>query len=158
MTWIKLTSEDSGAPSLFPVNGSLTSLLRWALPQLGWNVEFGPTGNSAVFRAATGNRHFLLVRHESSITSGDASIACVRAGHTSTGATNIGSPFPTTTQVSNAYSTWNAGDASNPPDVYSPWVIYGNEVFFHIFVKGSWGWDWCILVIYPVITLLVMKP
>lgn len=142
MAWTVLDETTSGAPNLRAVNGSLTSLLRWALPLLGWAVEYGATGNDAVFRAATGNRHRLQVRHNSSLTSSDASMAMVRAAHTATSATSIGSPFPTTGQVANAYSTWRAGIEGDPT---SPgrFIIAGNETFFHYFCwSPSYGWEW----------------
>lgn len=142
MAWTVLDETTSGAPSLLAVNGSLTSLLRWALPLLGWAVEYGPTGNDAVFRAATGNRHRLQCRHNSSLTSSDASMAMVRAAHTATNASTIASPFPTTAQVANASCTWRAGIEGNSTDPCR-FVIAGNETFFHYFCYSpSYGWDW----------------
>lgn len=142
MAWTVLDETTSGAPNLLAVNGSLTSLLRWALPLLGWAVEYGPTGNDAVFRAATGNRHRLQCRHNSSLTSNNASQAMVRAAHTATAAATIASPFPTTAQVANASCTWRAGIEDNPTDPCR-FIIAGNETFFHYFCHSpSYGWDW----------------
>lgn len=142
MAWTVLDENSVGAPALVAANGSLTSLLRWALPLLGWAVEYGATGNDAVFRAATGNRHRLQVRHNSSLTSSDASIVMVRAAHTATSATSIGSPFPTTGQVANASSTWRAG-IEGDPTTSGRFVIAGNETFFHYFCwSPTYGWDW----------------
>lgn len=142
MAWTVLEETTSGAPSLVAANGSLTSLLRWALPLLGWDTEFGPSGNDAVFRAAAGNRHRLNVRHNSSLTSSNASQAYVRAAHTATSATAVGSPFPTATQVPNAQSTWRAG-IEDDPSTPCRFVIAGNDRFFHYLVHSpSYGWDW----------------
>ena len=140
MAWTKLSSTDVGAPSALSVNGSLNNILRWALPLLGWAVEYGPTGNASVFRAAAGNRHRLNVRHESSIT-GDAAIAYVRGAHTATSATAIGTPFPTVAQVANANATWRCGTIGDPATAV-PWFIYGNDRFFYLFMWDvSYGWD-----------------
>lgn len=141
MAWTVLDETTAGAPSLLSVNGSLTSLLRWALPLLGWGVEFGPTGNDAVFRAAVGNRHRLQVRHNSSV-SGRADLAMVRAGHTATSATAIGTPFPTTAQVANASCSWRAG-IEDDPAIPCRFVIAGNDRFFHYLCHSpGYGWDW----------------
>lgn len=142
MAWTVLDETTSGAPSLVAANASLTSLFRWALPLLGWAVEYGPSGNDAVFRAPSGNRHRLNVRHNSSLTSSNASVALVRAAHTATSATAIGSPFPTTAQVPNASCTWRAGIEDNPTDPCR-FVIAGNETFFHYFCHSPiYGWEW----------------
>ena len=140
MAWTVLTESSPGAPDNLSVNGSLNNVLRWALPALGWAVEYGPTGNSSVFRSPTGNRLRLLVRHESSIT-GRPDVAYVRGAHTATSATAIGQPFPTATQAPNANSTWGAGN-NGQPAVPAPYGIAGNDQFFYYFVdSGAGNWD-----------------
>ena len=148
MAWSILDENTAGAPSLVSANGSLTSLLRWALPILGWTVEFGPTGNNAVFRGGAGNRLRLHVRHDSSI-SGNASLAYVRGAHTATSATAVDSPFPTAAQVPNTSSSWRTGKADNSTDP-SRFVIAGNNQFFHYFThKPSYGWEWQFFGLVP---------
>ena len=141
MPYIVLDENSSGATSLLSVNGSLNTLFRWALPQLGWAVEFGPTGNDSVFRAATGNRRRLHVRHNSSVSS-DAGLAYVRGAHTATSATAVGTPFPTAAQVPNTFSNWRVG-VEGDPSTPCRFVIAGNETFFHYFCGSpSYGWEW----------------
>ena len=129
MTWIKLTHLDVGAPSLNPVNGALTAIFRWALPQAGWAIEFGPTGNAAVFRASVGNRHRFCINNNA----GASEIALVRGAETATSATAWARLFPTAAQVTNASSVWQCGHASNVGG--TPWVIYLNETFFYFLVN-----------------------
>lgn len=140
MAWIKVSYTDAGAPQAYSVNGNLNTILRFALPLLGWAVEFGPTGNASVFRAAAGNRHRLHVRHDSAV-SGDADLAYVRGAHTATSATAVGSPFPTAAQVANAASNWRCG-VEDDPATAAPWHIYGNDRFFYLLMwSPSYGWD-----------------
>lgn len=139
MAWTKISYLSSGAPQLIAANGSLTAVLRWALPQLGWAIEYGTTGTAAVFRAAAGNRHRLCVNHNT----GAAGVALVRGAHTATSATAWSNVFPTTGQIANANATWQAGDSSYPTTPVA-WVIYGNDRFFYLLVNnytyqtGSW--------------------
>lgn len=141
MAWTVYDETSPGMPNLVAANGSLNNLLRTVLPLLGWAVEFGPTGNASVFRAAAGNRHRLNVRHDSAV-SGSASLAYVRAAHTATSATAIGSPVPTATQVSNANSNWKAG-IEDDPVTPARWCIAGNDRFFHYLCHSpSYGWEW----------------
>ncbi|TAA42932.1 hypothetical protein EAT51_04330 [Pseudoxanthomonas winnipegensis] len=140
MAWTKISSTDSGAPQALSVNGSLNSILRYALNILGWATEYGTTGNASVFRAAAGNRLRLHVRHDSSV-SGDPALAYVRGAHTATSATAIGSPFPTATQVPNANSNWRCGVPGDATTAV-PWVIYGNDRFFYLMMwDPNYKWD-----------------
>lgn len=141
MAWTKLTPASPGAPAgVRAANGSLNDLLRWALPALGWSVEYGPTGNASVFRANAGtNRLRLHVRHESSV-SGSIGLAYVRGCHTATSATAIGQPFPTASQVANNSSNWCVGDTGNPT-VDRRFVIYGNDRFFILLIDTANGWE-----------------
>jgi len=141
MAWSVYDETSPGMPNLLSVNGSGTTLLRTVLPLLGWAVEYGPTGNAAVFRAAAGNRHRLQVRHESSL-SGDAALGMVRGAHTATSATAVGSPFPNATQAPNNQATWKFGIPGDP-STPARWKIAGDDRFFHFFSHDpSYGWDW----------------
>lgn len=140
MAWTKLTSSDGGAPALTPANGKLNDVLRWALPILGWDIEFGPTGNSTVFRAATGNRNRLQVRHDSAV-SGSTGLALVRGAETATSATSIGSPFPTVAQYANGSSVWQITQYETSV-VDHDYVIYGNGTFFYLFIKEQDSLTW----------------
>lgn len=133
MTWLKITSDDPGAPALLPVNGSLPNVFRWALPQLGFDLEFGPTGNAAVFRASTGNRFRLHINSTDVATYGSV---IVRGAETATSATALGSPFPTTSQHPNTQARWNAADiySGTTPNDY---VFYSTGKFVVFLIKLS---------------------
>lgn len=133
MAWIKLANTSSGAPALTATNGSLTAVLRWALPQLGWAIEYGPTGNAAVFRAAVGNRHRFCINNNA----GANATALVRGALGATSATAWTNVFPTTTQQSNGNSVWPCGYQPDP-SVQVPYVIYGNDRFFYFIQLGGY--------------------
>ena len=135
MTWLKISSSDSGAPSLLGVNSSLVNVFRWAVPQLGFAVEFGPAGTAAVFRAATGNRFRFCVQNNNATTTGTSR---VRGAETATSATAWASLFPTTVQASDANSTWVAGD-DGQPTLPCDYVFYGNSVFFYFLCQRTAG-------------------
>lgn len=140
MAWTKLTNASGGAPNLNSVNGSLCLVLDWALVTLGWAIEFTDGANSRVYRAATGNRHRLWVRHDSAI-SGLASRATVRGAESATSATAVTNPFPTVAQTGDTLSIWKCGQAGTPA-TNVPYVIYGSGTFFILFSRlsatGAW--------------------
>lgn len=130
MLFTKLTNLSPGAPTLVNANGSLTNVLRWALPQLGWAIEFGPTGNAAVFRAPAGNRFRFCINNNA----GANGYALTRGAETATSATAWASLFPLSAQVPNTNAVWLAGDPNNP-GVGSEYVIYVNDRCFYYFCK-----------------------
>lgn len=132
MTWTVLTSLDSGAPALTAVNGALANVFRWALPQLGFAIEYGAAGNATVFRAATGNRQRFCLNNNA----GSAGSSLVRGALGATSATAWTNVFPTTGQVSNADSRWPAGYAYNSSFAL-PYIIAGNGVFFYFITLGG---------------------
>lgn len=140
MAWTVLTESTAGAPQNLSVDGSLNDVLRWALPLLGWDVEYGATGDATVFRSPSGDRMRLQVRHAAAVSGGSA-LAYVRAAHTATSATSVGSPFPTAVQVPNNGSNWAAG---HPSDAATPirYIIAGNDRFFYYFSESYANvWD-----------------
>lgn len=140
MSMMILTSESSGAPTLNGVNGALTAVLRWALVQNGWAVEYGPTGNAAVFRAGTGNRYRLHVNHDSAV-SGSAGLATVRGCENASAAATLVDPFPTVAQVSNAMATW--GVSTLATSTARRYKIFLWPAFFFIFIDiaGDGAWE-----------------
>ena len=140
MAWTKLTDASGGAPNLKSVNGSLCLVLDWALVALGWAIEFTDGANARVYRAATGNRHRLWVRHDSAISS-LASRATVRGVESATSATAVTNPFPTVAQIGDTVSVWKCGQ-SGAPATNVPYVIYGNATFFILFSRLSATGDW----------------
>ena len=153
MVWNVLKSTDSGAPSLTVTNGSMTNVLRWALPQLGFDIAYGASGNAAVFRAQTGNRFRLCINQNNA--AGTYGGALVRGAETATSATSWSSTFPTASQVTNSDSLWGGGDP-NAPSTPAAYYIYGNEVFFYFLTQvdiadGYWEFQFFgdIPTIYP---------
>lgn len=121
MTLIVLTQASSGAPAMEGVNGSMNAVLNWALTHssLGadaWAREFhnGPT-NESIFRAASGNRLRLYVRHDSSASGGAR--RCVIRGCESASAYNARTDeFPTSAQVADTSSNWLASSTADGTD------------------------------------------
>ncbi|HEY3434243.1 MAG TPA: hypothetical protein VGK41_01185 [Solirubrobacterales bacterium] len=139
MTMMLLTSEDVGAPTLNGVNGALTALLRWALVQNGWAVEYGPTGNAAVFRAGSGNRHRLHVNHDNTV-SGSAALALVRGCEDASSATALVDPFPTITQVANNLCNWYVSQTAN--STARRWKILLHPTFFVLLIETNSNGEW----------------
>lgn len=98
---IYLTNESSGAPALSGINGTLCSVLDWALVQKGWAIEYTAT-NNRIYRPGAGNRNRLFVCHDGT-TGGAANFALIRGCENATAAASasLTNPFPTVTQVAN---------------------------------------------------------
>ena len=111
MNCIFLTEASPGAPALSGTNGALCAVLDWALAQKGWAVEYTAT-NARVYRAASGNRHRLSVRHDSAL-SGSAALATVRGCESATSATSLTDPFPTSSQLADNAATWLCSEAAS---------------------------------------------
>lgn len=99
-----LTDLSPGAPTLSGTNGSLCTVLDWALVQQGWAIEY-TSGNARVYRPGSGNRHRLHVNHDSAVSS-FAQLATVRGCENASSATALIDPFPTVAQMANASSTF----------------------------------------------------
>ncbi len=110
MPTLVFSDTSAGAPVLNGVNGSLNAVLDWALPQNGWAIEFTAT-NARVYRASTGNRLRVSVRHDSAI-SGSAAAATVRGCESATSATALVDPFPTTAQLADASAIWKVSSTT----------------------------------------------
>lgn len=100
MATIVITSTDAGAPTLSGTNGTLCTVLDWALVQNSWAIEY-TASNARIYRAASGNRNRLHVRHDSAITS-SAALALWRGCEGATAASTFTDPFPTVAQVADA--------------------------------------------------------
>lgn len=140
MTWIVLTNASSGATRNSGTNGDLCTLLDWALPQAGWAIEY-TAANARVYRAASGNRHRLNVRHDSAI-SGAAQRAFVRGCEGASSATAITDPFPLAAQIVDANSNWLVSTTASTVD--RPFRIYLDETRFYYFsqitsVNDEWS-------------------
>lgn len=111
MDCIFLTQDSPGAPVLSGTNGALCAVLDWALAQKGWAIEYS-AANARVYRAASGNRMRLSVRHDSAV-SGNAGLATVRGCESATSAVDLVDPFPTVAQLANANATWVCSEAAS---------------------------------------------
>lgn len=109
--FVHLTNASPGAPRNSGTNGDLCALLDWALPQVGWAIEF-TSGNARVYRPAVGNRFRLHVNHDSG-TSGAAQKAVVRGCEDASNATTLIDPFPTVAQVADTNSNWLVSTTAN---------------------------------------------
>ncbi|SDQ41841.1 hypothetical protein SAMN05216569_1050 [Pseudoxanthomonas sp. CF125] len=139
MTWIVLTNASSGATRNSGTNGDLCTLLDWALPQAGWAIEY-TAANARVYRAASGNRLRVNVRHDSAI-SGAAQRCFVRGCESASSATAITDPFPLASQVVDANSNWLVSTTASTVD--RPFIICLNETFFYYFSQvGSVANEW----------------
>lgn len=95
-----IKSTDAGAPTLDGDNGSMYNVLKWALPQLGWTIEYDDAANSVIaFRnnANTGTGTYFEVIDNSALTNNaNGSICSLRAYETMsapmTGDMVIGAP------------------------------------------------------------------
>lgn len=128
MTWTKLTSSDAGAPQLKAVNGSLTDVLRWALPLLGWTIKYGASGTAAVFEPGSGNKRLLCINNNNAAALYGGSL--VRGAESASSPTSWTDVFPTTSQHNNSNAIWMAGNYANTSEA-CPYVFYGNDAFFY---------------------------
>jgi hypothetical protein len=109
MAVLVLSELTPGAPVLSGTNGALCSLLDWGLLQNGWAIEYTAT-NSRIYRAGSGNRYRLSVRHDSAI-SGSAALATVRGCENASSVSALIDPFPTVAQNTDANACWITSDA-----------------------------------------------
>lgn len=142
MASIVLTQGSSGAPTCNGVDGSMTAIMRWALPQKSWAEEYGGgSGNVAVFRAASGNRRRLQVNHAAA-TSGNARFAVFRGAEDATSSTSLTDPFPTVAQV--AETSCNMMLSSTADATARDYIVIVDDTWFLFLVKynGTY-WDFC---------------
>lgn len=144
MTLVVLTQASSGAPAMEGVNGSMNAVLNWALTHtsLGadaWAREFhnGPT-NESIFRAASGNRFRLYVRHDSSASGGAQ--RCIIRGCESASAYNTRTDeFPTSSQVPDSQSNWLASSTADGTD--RNYIVLVSATWVALFVQAD-GTSW----------------
>lgn len=133
MTTIVLTQASSGAPVLNGVNGSMCAVFDWALTQNGFAIEY-TAANARIYRAATGHRRRLHVRHDSAV-SGFAGAAIVRGCEDASDAVTLIDPFPTVVQRANNDACWLASNAAN--STARDYLIILWETGFLFFIKAT---------------------
>jgi len=124
-------SDDVDAPVLSGVVGSIIDVLDACLvngytgkPAAGWTKEFSGT-NTAVYRGASGLRHYLRVQHTT------AQYPSLR-GYVSMTDINTGTrPFPTTAQLPAGITPVVSSTASA---IERPWVIVANARALYLWV------------------------
>jgi len=132
MSFLHVTNQTAGAPPLSPVNGSLCSVLDWALPQAGWTILFS-SGFARVYRSQNGR--CLHVNHDSAL-SGDARKATVRGAASASSATVLVNPFPTPAQASDTISYWRIDSSTGGTRAYDI-VADSNFLIIAIYQSAS---------------------
>jgi hypothetical protein len=127
-----IRSTDDGAPSLTGETGSLYAVLKWALPQLGWTVEFDNGSDVVVFRndGATGTGDYLRIDDNPANHDGvDARLANVRSYAAmvdiDTGADVVGD------------SGWMLTKSSTADNTPRAWAVIGDERYFWLLTDTS---------------------
>lgn len=127
-----LKSTDTGAPTLSGETGKLYDVLKWALPQLGWTIEFDNTADVIVFRnsAATGTGDYLRIDDNPANHDGtNAKTANVTSfasmSDIDTGTDKVGT------------SAWLIGKSRSASSATRPWVIVGDERYFWLAVDAN---------------------
>lgn len=127
---IELTQDSTGAPALDGSSGSLTAVLKFALPQLGWTLEFeSADGLRAAFRnsSQTGTGYYLRVVDDPSVGAhSDARQAQVQAYSDMTDVDTGTDQHPNAGSGDNAFWGKTEDDTSGATN----WRIIGTDTFF----------------------------
>lgn len=136
-----LKSTDASAPALSGEDGKLYDVLKWALPQLGWTVEFDGAGAFDIaFRNSPteGTGHYIQIRDAAANHAGGAEVAEVK-GYKSMTALNTGTDvFPTT-------ASWMR-KSNSPSATAVPWFVLGTSTCFYYgraTTKGDYNISFC---------------
>ena len=128
-----IRSTDAGAPGLSGTTGALYSVLKWALPQLGWTLEFDDTVNSrAAFRndPINGTGDYLRIADNPADHAGlDARTANFRSYSAMTDV-DTGSD-----QVGN--SNWLVCKSLTDNATERPWAIVGDSTYFMLLIASG---------------------
>ena len=121
-----LTNSSPGAPALTGQDGSLYNILKWALPELGWTLEFDDSANfRAAFRTGmpAGSGYFLRIRDKGADHGwGDGRYMAVE-GFSSMSDVDTGNDgFPS--------SDHYLFKATETDATVHPWAIIGTATFF----------------------------
>ena len=139
-----LTSADAGAPDLTGQAGALYNVLKWALPQLGWTIEFDDDVNFKIaFRNdnVEGSGSYLRINNNSANhPAADNRFAQVQM-YASMSDVDTGTAITPQDGVG-YWLTSSSTDATA-----RPWKIIGNDKFFYFSadmngdaVRGFLGW------------------
>lgn len=137
---VLLRSTDVGAPVLTGENGAGNAVAKWALPQLGWTIEF-EDGHRTVFRQGGGPQQYLRLIDDSALHSGGANGMSV--AHLKT-AEDIDSPQQSPSTGHRFIHKSNGANAN-----VRPWMILGNDQLLYWFIDSGDRnpRQWCV---YPI--------
>lgn len=108
-----LTNLTSGAPALTTVNGSLCTVLDWALVTMaGWTIEYTAV-NARVYRPPSGNRYRLFVQHDSAIIANNLAVWRGCESATAAAAASLVDAFPTVAIAAPLAASVLLGQAAN---------------------------------------------
>lgn len=123
-----LQHTDTGAPTLNGTDGSLYDVLKWALPQLGWTIEFDNSTDKIAFRndnLSGSGYYFQVTDAAADHLGGDARRAKV-SGFSAMTALDTGSDeFPIAAEK--YFFKSHSLDATA-----REWFIIGNETIFYL--------------------------
>lgn len=127
--------DDSSAPSLTGEAGKLVALLDACLVNgygsktaAGWAKTYSAT-NKAVYRAASGVRHYLRVDDTGTTN------ATVRAYQSMSDVDTGTDAYPTTAQVSDSNAKWWKSQAAS--STARPWIVVADDKRAWVYVKGQ---------------------
>ena len=100
---------------------------------LGWGSPFTGT-NKAVYRAASGARHYLDVDDSSPDATANGRNVRVRGYETMTAVGTGTNLFPTTTQVTTCVGVVKS---TTSDQVARPWIIIGDDKTFYLFIESA---------------------
>jgi len=138
-TPVYLTSSDTNAPDLDGTPGALNNVLKWALPQMGWTVEFEDAAQQkVVYRNSPvdGLGAYIQVDDSASIASSYSAYAVPITGYGSMTAVDTGAgQFATNNKI----LRYPADESS--PNGPRTWRIVGdNRTFYWMPEVRYWQW------------------
>ena len=132
-------SSDASAPTLNGTAGSLIAVLDACLVNgygsqtaLGWGKPFSGT-NQAVYRAASGARHYLQILDDGTFVTSAARNFNIRGYETMSAVTTGTNPFPSVTQA----ATPTGQKSSTLDSVARPWLLVGDALTFYMFISTT---------------------
>lgn len=119
-----IRSTDSGAPALNGQAGSLYAVMKWALPQLGWTIEFDNATDVIAFRNSTlsGTGNYLRVDDNPANHVADARSAALSSFET------MSDIDAGTNQTGGTSCLIQKSATAN--SAARPWAIVGDERYF----------------------------
>ena len=128
-----IRSTDDGAPALSGETGKLYDVLKWALPQLGWTLEFDDTVNSrAAFRndPINGTGDYLRIADNPADHDGaNAKTANVKSyssmSDVDTGEDEVGA------------DNWLICKSETDDSTVRPWAIVGDSTYFVLLINAG---------------------